>query len=176
MAWFAQTRGPPTLCGYASIHAELNWQAVGSFGELSGAVIERATLDRATKCTPLLPSSEGRIAVPDGCCKISKYGAFKRGIATRANEFFVSSASKIREWQIPNEMTHPCIMKSRHCPSQHRLHQAGATGRQRPGGAAGCRGGPTHFTGAWADDGHESHPDQPDPQVSGDFLAPQIPA
>jgi adenine-specific DNA-methyltransferase len=40
------------------------------------------------------------------------YGAFSRGIATGANEFFVLSSGKARELSIPRSLLIPCITKS----------------------------------------------------------------
>lgn len=52
-------------------------------------------------------------ALDRGCLQpLSLYGAFSRGIATGANEFFLLSRSDAAKWALPDSILHPCISRS----------------------------------------------------------------
>ncbi len=64
------------------------------------------------KWTPIILSLFQKQEIPNGFCKLSEYGIFKRGIATGANEFFALTKSQIEELKIaPNNLC-KCITKS----------------------------------------------------------------
>ncbi|MEN8216359.1 MAG: N-6 DNA methylase [Pseudomonadota bacterium] len=64
------------------------------------------------KWTPIIKSLFSEQEVPDGFCKLSIYGAFTRGIATGANDFFALTKSKIAELNIDDNNISKCITKS----------------------------------------------------------------
>jgi len=64
------------------------------------------------KWTPILISLFSEKIVPDGFIKISLYGAFTRGIATGANEFFALTRTKINKLGLTEKNICKCITKS----------------------------------------------------------------
>lgn len=71
-----------------------------------------AQLPSQQKWSPLLESTQDRSRVPQGFCSLSSYGAFKRGIATGANAFFVLKPSQLQELKLAEDFCSPCITKS----------------------------------------------------------------
>ncbi len=64
------------------------------------------------KWTPIIISLFSEQKLPDGFCKLSLYGAFKRGIATGANDFFALTKSNIEELKLGYNNLCKCITKS----------------------------------------------------------------
>ncbi len=74
--------------------------------------IDNFQLPYNKKWTPIILSLFSHQEIPDGFCKISEYGRFKRGIATGANDFFALNKTRIDELQIPENNISKCITKS----------------------------------------------------------------
>ncbi|MGE0084218.1 MAG: class I SAM-dependent DNA methyltransferase [Desulfococcaceae bacterium] len=74
--------------------------------------IRHSDLPYSKKWTPILLSLFSEHKQPDGFCKLSAYGAFTRGIATGANEFFALTKSKIKAYGLDNDNCFKCITKS----------------------------------------------------------------
>jgi adenine-specific DNA-methyltransferase len=72
----------------------------------------RYDLPHNKKWTPIISSLFSKQKIPDGFCKLSLYGAFKRGIATGANEFFALTKSKMEELKMDEDNVCKCITKS----------------------------------------------------------------
>ncbi len=64
------------------------------------------------KWTPIILSLLSEQKLPEGFCKLSEYGTFKRGIATGANDFFALNKSKIEQLQLNDNNVCLCITKS----------------------------------------------------------------
>ncbi|MEL4895373.1 HsdM family class I SAM-dependent methyltransferase [Crocosphaera sp. Alani8] len=64
------------------------------------------------KWTPIILSLISHTTIPEGFCKLSDYGTFKRGIATGANNFFALNKTKIEQLQINDNNISLCITKS----------------------------------------------------------------
>jgi adenine-specific DNA-methyltransferase len=64
------------------------------------------------KWTPIILSLFFEEKSPNGFCKLSLYGTFKRGIATGANDFFALTKSKIEKWKLDDNNICKCITKS----------------------------------------------------------------
>ncbi len=64
------------------------------------------------KWTPIILSLFSEQKPPDGFCKLSLYGAFTRGIATGANDFFALTKSNIEKLKIEDNNLCKCITKS----------------------------------------------------------------
>ncbi|MGK7883260.1 MAG: class I SAM-dependent DNA methyltransferase [Crocosphaera sp.] len=64
------------------------------------------------KWTPIILSLVSPQKIPEGFCKLSEYGTFKRGIATGANDFFALNKSKIEQLQLNDKNVCLCITKS----------------------------------------------------------------
>ncbi len=71
-----------------------------------------AQLPPQQKWSPLLESHQESQSRPEGFCSLSNYGAFKRGIATGANAFFVLKPSRIQELKLAKDSYSPCVTKS----------------------------------------------------------------
>ncbi len=69
-------------------------------------------LPHQKKWTPIILSLLSDQKIPKGFCKLSEYGAFKRGVATGANNFFALNKSKIEELKLNDKNISPCITKS----------------------------------------------------------------
>ena len=74
--------------------------------------IKPSDLPYNKKWTPIILSSFSKQEPPSGFCKLSLYGAFTRGIATGANDFFALTKSKIEDMDIDDNNLCECITKS----------------------------------------------------------------
>jgi len=74
--------------------------------------IKPSDLPYNKKWTPIILSSFSEQELPCGFCKLSLYGAFTRGIATGANDFFALTKSKIKDLNIDDNNLRECITKS----------------------------------------------------------------
>jgi len=74
--------------------------------------IEPSDLPYAKKWTPIILSLFSKRQLPPDLVNFSLYGAFKRGIATGANDFFALSKSTIEELNIDEHNCCKCITKS----------------------------------------------------------------
>ena len=74
--------------------------------------IKPSDLPYNKKWTPIILSSFSEQELPCGFCKLSLYGAFTRGIATGANDFFALTKSKIEDLNIDDNNLCECITKS----------------------------------------------------------------
>lgn len=100
----------PIAISYVSSKSEL--EAINSFEELQSVIVEKDSLDYSKKWSPIFDSLHTDFSIPEDFCEISTYGNFKRGIATGANDFFVLSPSKIKQWKLPKQSIKLCITKS----------------------------------------------------------------
>lgn len=85
---------------------------VHDIGDFYQHVVKPSDLPCNKKWTPIISSLFSEHEVPDGFCKVSLYGAFKRGIATGANDFFALTRSKIEELKLGEKNICECITKS----------------------------------------------------------------
>lgn len=74
--------------------------------------LENLELPYQKKWTPIILSLISEQKIPQGFCKLSEYGTFKRGIATGANDFFALNKSQIEQLQINEDNVCLCITKS----------------------------------------------------------------
>ncbi|MDJ0582609.1 N-6 DNA methylase [Crocosphaera sp.] len=74
--------------------------------------LTNSQLPHNQKWTPIILSLVSPQKIPEGFCKLSEYGTFKRGIATGANDFFALNKSKIEQLQISDKNVCLCITKS----------------------------------------------------------------
>jgi len=74
--------------------------------------IDPSDLPYDRKWTPIILSLFSKYETPDGFCKLSIYGRFKRGIATGANDFFALTKSDIEKLNIDDNNLCKCIAKS----------------------------------------------------------------
>ena len=74
--------------------------------------LSNSQLPHNQKWTPIILSLVSPQKIPEGFCKLSEYGTFKRGIATGANDFFAFNKSKIEQLQINAKNVCLCITKS----------------------------------------------------------------
>lgn len=74
--------------------------------------LNNSQLPPQKKWTPIILSLLSNQKIPEGFCKFSEYGTFKRGIATGANDFFALNKSKIEQLQINHNNVCLCITKS----------------------------------------------------------------
>ena len=74
--------------------------------------IDSSDLPYNQKWTPIILSLFSEYEAPYSFCKLSLYGAFTRGIATGANEFFALTKSNIEKWNIDYNNLCKCITKS----------------------------------------------------------------
>ena len=74
--------------------------------------LNQSDLPYDKKWTPIISTLYVEQQIPEDFCKISQYGAFKRGIATGANEFFALTKSKIEEFGLVEKNICKCITKS----------------------------------------------------------------
>ena len=96
-----------------SIKSRTELEAISFFEELPSLSVEKSRLDFTKKWSPILEEIASNTAsIPHGFYSFSFYGAFKRGIATGANEFFALSYPQIQKLQIPLHQTTRCITKS----------------------------------------------------------------
>jgi adenine-specific DNA-methyltransferase len=103
---------PSPAIAISYVRAQSELENIASFEDLPQFQVERNRLDYSQKWSPILDNVHKALVRPEGFCRISEYGNFKRGIATGANEFFALSRSKIDAWQLPRQMIRPCITKS----------------------------------------------------------------
>jgi adenine-specific DNA-methyltransferase len=87
-------------------------QDVNEFDKFYQRSVPRDRLSPDTKWTPILLSDEQDLCKPEGMTALSYYGAFKRGIATGANEFFSMTLTQLRNIGIARRFVKPCITKS----------------------------------------------------------------
>ena len=74
--------------------------------------INSSDLPYNKKWTPIILSLFSERKTPEGFCRLSLYGAFMRGIATGANDFFSLTKSNIEELNIDDNNLSKCITKS----------------------------------------------------------------
>ena len=74
--------------------------------------IKSSDLPYNKKWTPIILSLFSEQKLPCDFCKLSLYGAFTRGIATGANDFFALTKSKIEDLNIGDNNLCECITKS----------------------------------------------------------------
>jgi len=74
--------------------------------------IKPSDLPHDKKWTPIILSLFSELELPNGFVKLSLYGAFTRGIATGANDFFALTKSKIESLNIDHNNLCECITKS----------------------------------------------------------------
>ena len=74
--------------------------------------VKSSDLPYNKKWTPIIFSLFSEQSIPNGFCKLSLYGAFKRGIATGANNFFALTKSNIDELKLGDNNFCQCITKS----------------------------------------------------------------
>lgn len=92
-----------------------NEDEISNAHDLSGIYqhkIEQSDLPYDEKWTPIISSLFSKYEIPDGFCKVSLYGKFKRGIATGANDFFALKKSQIEELKLGESNICKCITKS----------------------------------------------------------------
>lgn len=104
--------GPSPTIAISYVSAQSELENINGFEELPQYQVERNRLDYTQKWSPIFDHLHNAVVMPEGFCKISDYGNFKRGIATGANEFFALSKSKIDAWQLPKHVIRPCITRS----------------------------------------------------------------
>lgn len=74
--------------------------------------INPSELPYGKKWSPIILSLFSEQSIPDGFCKLSLYGTFRRGIATGANAFFSLARSDIESMGIDDNNRCKCITKS----------------------------------------------------------------
>ncbi|MDJ0730562.1 MAG: N-6 DNA methylase [Crocosphaera sp.] len=87
-------------------------QAISNISEYYHYQLNNSQLPHHKKWTPIILSLISEQKIPEGFCKLSEYGTFKRGIATGANDFFALNKSKIDKLQINDNNICLCITKS----------------------------------------------------------------
>ncbi len=85
---------------------------IHDIGEYVHETINASDLPINTKWTPVITNSLKKQPLPEDFCNFSLYGAFKRGIATGANDFFALNKSKIEAYGLSENNMRKCITKS----------------------------------------------------------------
>ncbi len=96
----------------ARIDANEEINRLSDLSNLDGFKINPSDLPYTQKWTPIILSLFSKRQPPPGLVTFSLYGAFKRGIATGANDFFALSKSTLKELNIDNRNCCKCITKS----------------------------------------------------------------
>ena len=94
------------------IKADDEINKVSNISDFYQRKINSSDLPYNKKWTPIILSIFTEQEIPDGFCKLSLYGAFTRGIATGANDFFSLTKSKIEELNIDDNNLCKCVTKS----------------------------------------------------------------
>ena len=96
----------------ARIDAKEEIDRLSNFSNFYRFKIHPSDLPYNKKWTPIILSLFSKRKLPPGLVNFSLYGAFKRGIATGANEFFALSKSAIEELNIDEGNWCKCVTKS----------------------------------------------------------------
>lgn len=96
----------------AQIDANEEIDRLSDFSNLDWFKIDPSDLPYTKKWTPIILSFFSKLQLPPDLVTFSLYGAFKRGIATGANDFFALSKSTVEELNIDERNCCKCITKS----------------------------------------------------------------
>ncbi|MDJ0511276.1 MAG: N-6 DNA methylase [Crocosphaera sp.] len=95
-----------------NINSNEKIKTISNISEYYHHRLEECKLPYDQKWTPIIFSLISQQKIPEGFCKLSNYGAFKRGVATGANNFFALNKSKIKQLKISDKNVCKCITKS----------------------------------------------------------------
>ncbi|MDJ0844755.1 MAG: N-6 DNA methylase [Crocosphaera sp.] len=95
-----------------NINSNQEIKEISNISEYYHHQLENFELPYQKKWTPIISSLISEQKIPKAFCKLSDYGAFKRGIATGANDFFALNKSNIEQLQINQHNICLCITKS----------------------------------------------------------------
>ncbi|OCR01542.1 N-6 DNA methylase [Oscillatoriales cyanobacterium USR001] len=113
---FCKNDGQPEAIKITQIKSSEELQQISDINNFYQQQIELSDLPYNKKWTPIILSLFSQQNLPDiSCklsCKLSLYGAFSRGIATGANDFFALNKSKIKDLRIDENNLCKCITKS----------------------------------------------------------------
>lgn len=85
---------------------------ISSIGDFYQFQINSSDLPYDSKWTPIISAFFSQNQLPVDFCQLSFYGAFTRGIATGANDFFGLRKSTIEGWNLPEDNLCKCLTKS----------------------------------------------------------------
>lgn len=100
------------LIKFSSIETQEQLNQIEDLSQLDYHHYSAAQLPPQQKWSPLLESPGDSQIISEGFCILSNYGAFKRGIATGANAFFILKPSQVKTLGLRADCWSPCITKS----------------------------------------------------------------
>lgn len=107
-----ENNGQDELIKFSHVTTQENLDEIDDLSQLEYSQRAAAQLPSQQKWSPLLESPRDSHMIPEGFYNLSSYGAFKRGIATGANAFFILKPSRVKELNLAADCCSPCISKS----------------------------------------------------------------